>query len=332
MDVMSNGAAAAIAVALALAGAGYWSLLAFPAIGAALTLAGSWLRVGWIPGLPRRAHDLGGALRFGGNLSGFNLVNYLARNADDALVGWRWGATALGHYGRAYALLLLPLRQVHGPVSAVALPMLGRLQDDAVGFARAYVLYITLLTRLTLPLIVTMIVLSDAVVLTILGDQWLPVAELFRILGFVGLVQALTNPLGSLLMATGRTDRLFRLALANTPLTLAAFAIGLPHGPRGVAIAYTVYNLLVLLPTLWYVCHGSPVRPQEILRAGARSLLVALPVGAVAAAAAAGLTAAPPPVRLLLALAAAGGSWLLLHRTPPFRAGNPLMLLRELRT
>ena len=47
------------------------------------------------------------------------------------------GGTGLGFYVKAYSLVLLPLRQINGPLSTVVVPMLSRMQGEADRF-RAY--------------------------------------------------------------------------------------------------------------------------------------------------------------------------------------------------
>ena len=52
-------------------------------------------------------------MSFGANLTGFNLVNFFARNLDNILIGKYSGAIELGFYDRAYKLLLFPDPEHH---------------------------------------------------------------------------------------------------------------------------------------------------------------------------------------------------------------------------
>ena len=67
-------------------------------------------------------------LSFAGFLTGFNVVNYAVRNMDNLLIGWRWGASPLGLYEKAYSLLLLPIQVINGPLTTVTVPTLSRLR------------------------------------------------------------------------------------------------------------------------------------------------------------------------------------------------------------
>lgn len=52
----------------------------------------------------------------------------MGRNADNILIGSYLGSRPLGLYSKAYSLLLLPIQQINGPIAAVAMPALSRLQ------------------------------------------------------------------------------------------------------------------------------------------------------------------------------------------------------------
>src|SRR4029077_17468142 len=91
-------------------------------------------------------------LLFGGNLTGFSVINYWARNLDNLLIGRVWGAAQLGLYSRAYQLLLLPVNQITVPITAVAMPALSRLVDSPERYRRAYVRILAKLAMVTMPL------------------------------------------------------------------------------------------------------------------------------------------------------------------------------------
>jgi O-antigen/teichoic acid export membrane protein len=57
--------------------------------------------------------------------------SYLTRNTDNLLVGWRFGARALGFYKKAYDLFVLPETQLLAPLSAVVVSTLSRVTGTA---------------------------------------------------------------------------------------------------------------------------------------------------------------------------------------------------------
>ena len=121
-------------------------------------------------------------MRFGGNLTGFNFINYFNRNLDNILLGYYLGAGPLGVYSRAYSLLLLPLREINGPASAVLLPALSRLQADPIRFRRAYLRAVEILGFAGLCIVGLTFSSAPELVRIVLGQGWEQAAIVFRCL------------------------------------------------------------------------------------------------------------------------------------------------------
>jgi O-antigen/teichoic acid export membrane protein len=123
------GAIAGLAGSLALAGAypGAWALVLLQVVPHAVTAGLVFAVVSWRPTRLQRDSAARSTLAFGGWVSGFNVLNYFGRNADNMLIGWRFGAEALGPYALAYRLLFLPMQLISFPVFKVAVPALSKL-------------------------------------------------------------------------------------------------------------------------------------------------------------------------------------------------------------
>jgi O-antigen/teichoic acid export membrane protein len=270
--------AAVVAIALARWGAGYWALAAMTLTEECISAAGRWWACRWRPGVPRRGTKVRAMVHFGRNLVGFNVINYLARNLDNVLVGRFAGAEALGFYSRAYGLLMMPLSQLNAPAAAVAVPALSRLIDSPERYRRAYCSLIEKIQMISVPAIATLIVCADWVVVLFLGPRWHRVAVIYALLGFAGILQPLANSMGWLFISQGRTMEMFRWSVIGGGLTIASFVVGLPWGAVGVAAALGLTGPLVISPLLfWYVSRHGPVSQTDLYRT------LELPVMAAAA-------------------------------------------------
>jgi O-antigen/teichoic acid export membrane protein len=109
-----------VGIAMALGGYGYWALVGATVVLPACSTVCLWLATGWIPSLPHRDADIGATLRFGGLIIFNILVVYVAYNLDKVLIGWFWGAEALGIYGRAYQLATIPSESINAAIGGVA--------------------------------------------------------------------------------------------------------------------------------------------------------------------------------------------------------------------
>jgi PST family polysaccharide transporter len=263
-DILSAIGATVTGIVMALMGAGYWAIVVPYLISALICTISRAASSGWSPGLPVFNERVRSMVRFGLNIILFDGFGYFARNADNFLIGWRWGPAPLGLYSRAYLLLLFPLRQINMPAGAVAVPLLCRLQDQGERYQRAYVSMTNVLCMVTVPGIAFLIITADWVVRVALGPQWNGAAHIFRFLGFAALLQPLADTGAWLFVSQGRTKEYARWGCINGILTTLSFLIGLPGGPVGVSISYAV-ACLIASPILFYMIGRSgPVATKSL--------------------------------------------------------------------
>jgi PST family polysaccharide transporter len=254
----------AVGIVLAWRGASYWALVGQQLTVALTTAAMAWIFCGWRPGLPSRGSGVRELVAFGGNITGFNVVNYFARNGDNLLIGKVWGPAALGLYAKAYQLLLLPLTQINYPVAAVLVPTLSRLAHDPERYRAAFVRTLEKLLMVTMPGIVFLMVTADWAVRVVLGPQWTEAATIFSWLAVAGFLQPVGTTTGWLFVSQNRTRDMFKWGIIGSTMAIASILIGLPWGPVGVAMSYGLSGLLVRTPVgLWYVGRNGPVRTRD---------------------------------------------------------------------
>lgn len=266
-DLASGVVGLVVAALLAWQGAQYWALVVGRLAEALSLVLALWVASGWRPGLPSGRADVGAMLAFGGNLTGFSLLNYLARNIDNLLIGRYWGAEQLGLYSRAYQLLLLPIRQFNTPIAAVAVPALSRLASQPERYRQAYLRVLEKITIITMPAVAFAIVTADWLVDVALGPRWAEVGPLFAILGASALIQPVANTVGWLFLSQDRTRDLLHWGMIGSTVTVAGILLGLPWGAGGVAASYSITFLGLAAPLLfWFVGKKGPVVTQDFYR------------------------------------------------------------------
>jgi len=256
-DVAMYVVAVPVAIIMALRGAGYWVLITLPLLLNSTQMLLSWFMVNWRPGLPRRDPEVGSMVTFGRNVAGSCVIYQVNRNADNALIGWYWGAAPLGLYSRAYNLLMLPVRQLTVPVGAVVIPAFSRIQDDAERYARYYLRAANLLMWIGAPLFGFLAVAAEPVIVLILGQQWRESAPVFQILAISAVAQLLLESTIWLLVSRGQSKRLLKLLLVISPIIVASFALGLPFGIKGVALSCSLVFLALLPWILQFAFRGT---------------------------------------------------------------------------
>ena len=289
---------------LAALGYGYWALVWG---GLATTISGSMLLFilsPFLPGLPSKGTGVRNMLRFGANITAFDLINYCHRNLDNILIGKVWGADALGLYARAYSLLMLPIDSVRGPIAAVAFPALSKLQNEPVAFRSYYLKTTSLIALLSMPLSAFCFVSSRSIIEMTLGKHWLGASPIFSYLTLAAFIQPASGFAGSLLLSLGQGRRYFWCGLFNAIILSVCFVIGVRWGAIGVALGYSIGNYVVLYPWLWWAFRESPVSFEDVVRACAYPAAISF-LGAGASMCANMLVAKLHPVAQVSLLAAA---------------------------
>jgi len=269
-----------VAIIAAWYGAGYWALVIMRLAAAIAGAIAVWVACGWRPGLPVRRSGVRKMLAFGGNLTGFNFINYFARNLDNVLIGWRWGSGPLGLYSKAYGLLMLPISQVSTPLSAVAVPALSRLQEEPRRFLSYYRKGLTLATMIGMPIVVFLFVVADKAILIVLGEQWTGAIQIFRVLGIAAFVGTTLGPgAGWVYVALGNVRRQFLVCIVSTCLLVIGFIIGLRWGPIGVASAFSIHALVWRIPSMLICFWRTFLKLNDFLNAIWRPALASIIAG-----------------------------------------------------
>jgi O-antigen/teichoic acid export membrane protein len=273
---------AAIGISAALAGFGYWALVAVNVTNPLVITVGCWMNARWIPRLPRKLVGVHSMIRFGGTLTLNGLVAYVAYNLEKILLGRFWGAAALGIYGRAYNLINIPTSNLNSAAGEVTFSALSRLQAEPARLRSYFLKAYSLVLALTLPVTVIFALFSRDVILLVLGPKWSAAAPILRLLAPTILIFAVINPLGWLMYSVGLVARSLKIALVFAPLIIMGYVIGLPYGPKGVALTYSAVMILWVLPHIALCVYGTPVSFWDVLRTSAKPLASAAVAGASA--------------------------------------------------
>ncbi|MEO5742187.1 MAG: lipopolysaccharide biosynthesis protein [Vicinamibacterales bacterium] len=262
--------ASGVAIFAALHGAHYWSLVYLTVTREALLLPLAVIATRWIPAWPRRWANIAPLVRFGGLMMAFDVMGYLTFKLDNLIVGWYLGAAVLGFYDKAYQFLLMPVNQITIPLSNVVHATLSRLQTDPDRF-RAYLNRALLLaTSLGMPLTAFLFGNAATIIEQLLGARWLPSLPIFEALAPAAFVMTITSCVGWIALALGRARRQLPWTVAATAATVCAFLVGVHWGAAGVAAAFSIARVGLLIPTLQYTCSGTGVKWSGLLATAAR--------------------------------------------------------------
>lgn len=299
---------ATVSVVAAWLGLGYWALVALPIAGQLATIAGSWAVCHWVPGRPSFDRATLEMIGFGGHVTGVQIINYFAQSADNAMLGFSWGAGPLGLYTRAYSLMMLPATRLSGPLSGVLVPALARLTDQPSRFARVFLLALSTFAMASTMVVGWMVVAASDLVRVLLGEQWLPMLPVFYALSPACLMGATASCNGWLYLSIGHVSRQTRWVMIQTSIMLAVMAAGVQWGGFGLAVSVSAAALLLKPLAIIWSCQGTCVRAADTLRA---AYFPILPAALAAAAAVTTRDALAGPGGHVLGLIASTAAYLL---------------------
>lgn len=265
-----------VALLLAWHGAGVFSLVGQMVAATVVSTSIITLRSAFRPGRHWDLAEFKAIARFSGNLSLFNVVLYISRNADSMVVGRMLGTVALGGYAMAYRLMLFPLQNMTFVVARVLFPVMSRKQGETSEVAALYLRALGFIAFLSAPLMAGLFALRAPFVHVMLGERWQASVALLAWLAPVGFIQSLVSSTGTVLMARGSTDLMLRLGLVGAALQVGAVALGARWGIEGVAAGYLGASLLNAVPALYFSARQIDLGFGALARAIAPAMAAAL--------------------------------------------------------
>ncbi len=190
-------------------------------------------------------------IRFGVFQTGAGIVNYFNSQVDVLIIGRLLGSETLGIYSLAKQLTQRPAQIINPIVTRVTFPIMARVQDDLKELKKIYLStlkYISLINAIAYSCV---IVFSETLVNIFLGEKWAEATDLVRILAIYFAIRAIGNPIGSLIMARGKTEYEFYWnigLLFSFPLFVY---VGCYKGIYGVAYALVI-SVVLMIFFMWY--------------------------------------------------------------------------------
>ena len=242
------------------------------------------------PSLDRRAtREL---LSFGFGLSLAQIAAVISQQGDNFVVG-RWlGATALGFYGRAYTLMVMPATGFGKIVNRVLFPVMAQVQDEPHRLATGYERACAVVALMTLPLSAFLWVVAPEFIPLVLGPAWGGVVAPFQLFT-VGLLFRMSSRISD--TCTTAAGNVYSRALLQglyAALVVLGAVIGQRWGIGGVAIAVSIAMAFNWLSMGWLALKVTGLSAGRFayahLHAAALALLVGVAAGITAGACRAG--------------------------------------------
>jgi len=281
LEILSIGVGGGAAVWAALAGWGLWSLVIQKLLEFFVRTLGTFILrpLSWAWGWDK------GVLTwffrsFGWPIWLSGLASIFLFQFDKLMVGYLAGEQALGFYSKAYNLALLPTGMVTGIVSRVTFPVYSSYQDQKEKLARSFSLVASGIWRLALPISLGLVLVASELIVLLIGEKWLPMVPVFRILLLYTLARLLMDDSAPLISGGLGRPAITTKALFIQAIALIGLCPLLAHywGGWGAGLAVSVVVFGGLLYIYWQIKKSLAFSLREIFAAP----LVAGALGSVA--------------------------------------------------
>ncbi len=251
VNVTASVVGVTVAITTAALDCGAYSLiygqLANSICGTALLVWMGWSE--WRPGLHFRFYDLRDFIGFGFFQMGTKSLNYFMTNIDYIIVGRVLGSSTLGIYMLAYQMVVMPLNKINPILTRVAFPIFAKKQKDDSALSRGYIELSKVIALVSFPVLAILAATASVLIPLFFGANWEEAVPLVQILSLLGVLRALNNPSGSVLLAKGRADILFFKNIFIAGISTVAFWLAAQHG--AIVMAWSE----VCVTALWFIAN-----------------------------------------------------------------------------
>ena len=300
-----------IAVTLALTGRGVWSLVWGSLVQGLLSSAWQLASARHSMRPLSAGRELRELLHFGVGAGANSLVNYVALNADNFVVGRLLGATSLGLYGRAYTLMNLPYAYAASVMSGVLFPAFAQIQTDIERLRRAYLTMTKLTALIAGPSMCLLAIVAPFLVPTLYGPQWTGVVLPLQILCAAGYFRALYHVGGVVAQSVGRVYSELWRQVGYAILVVVGAIVGSAFSLPGVAVGVGIAIVYMFVATGQLVLSVTSTSWSDYLRVQRDAILISASVAICSVVAQLALTGLRAPSAIIAAgiLLTAGVPW-----------------------
>jgi O-antigen/teichoic acid export membrane protein len=230
-----------------------------------------WSASGWRPAL---SADRGVAVRmfqFSYPLIGSSLLYVVANRLDVVALTTTMGSAPTGLYALAKRISRLLTDLIVTGTNTVSLSTFASSQHSPSLMQENLTKYLLFSSFLFMPAFCGLSIVSDDLIVSLLGEKWRGAAPALAILAVAGLFQSITLIVTNALLAAGATGSILSNNAATAALLAISLLFGCHYGVAGVAAAFAAPTVMATALAFYQLKRRLDVQISALLRALAPS-------------------------------------------------------------
>ena len=236
MNIANAAVSGVVGIALAVAGAGLWALVGSVVAGTFVSTVIAWWYEPWRPSATFSLERLRSVARFSIHFFYSSALAVGFAQLDKVIISRLLGSAALGTYTVAQRTVTSPINTVSEAVSTVSFSVFAREQSNPEALRSGVTRAAGVVALVVLPSMVGLAVLAEDAVAMVYGPRWESATPVIQVLAPVAAVQALSRVTASVMLAMGRSDWLYRWALAYCLVGAGVMLVSSQWGLIGVSL------------------------------------------------------------------------------------------------
>lgn len=181
------------------------------------------------------------------------LVNYFSKEIDILVIGKFYSTETLGFYSLAKQLALKPTSLINPVFVKVCTPVFAIIKENRSNLSNAYCKLISTISALNLPSYVLIFIFSEQIIQVLYGSAFIESHVYLRLFSIYMLLLAFRNPLGSLIISTGKTFEGFVWTLVTVFFTLLGLFFTYDKGLTFIISSFILVQLILYVPMFNYI-------------------------------------------------------------------------------
>ncbi|MFT5214589.1 MAG: teichuronic acid exporter [Patiriisocius sp.] len=311
ISIIASLSSGVIGIMMAYSGYGVWSLVFKTLLGFTITSFLLWIWNKWKPSFEFSRNSFKEMFSFGYKLLISGLIDTAYQNIYLLVIGKYFSAAELGFYTRADQFSNLPSKNITSVIQRVSYPVLAEIQHDIPRLKTAYQKIIKSTMLITFVSMIILAAVAKPLVLTLVGEKWLPSVIYLQLLSFGGMLYPLHAVNLNMLNVQGRSDLFLRLEIIKKILAIPVIVVGVLLGIKAMIVGMIIISMIAFFLNSYYSGQHIGYSSMQQLKDILPSFILAIFIGSITHLIGAFLIL-PNYLILIIQLIAGGGFFILI--------------------